>query len=385
MSGDWKEVTIGDITTSCLGKMLDKQKNKGEYQPYLANVNVRWGGFDLSDLPQMRFEDSEQERYGLKYGDIVLCEGGEPGRCAIWKNQIPNMKIQKALHRIRVNEGVSNEYLYYWFLWAGKCGLLNSYFTGTTIQHLPGEKLKSIRLRIPPYEYQLKVAPVLSCLDAKIELNNQINENLQQQAQAIFKAWFVDYEPFGGVMPAEWREGILADIADITMGQSPDGSSYNEEGEGVVFFQGRAEFGFRFPSIRLFTTEPKRFACKNDVLMSVRAPVGDLNIAHEDCCIGRGLSAIHAKDGMQSFILYTMFAMQKALDVFNGEGTVFGSINQKALKNMPVIIPSDDVIAEFERLVEPMDKIVEVNCDEIIHLYILKDVLLSKLFSNSLM
>jgi type I restriction enzyme S subunit len=89
-------------------------------------------------------------------------------------------------------------------------------------------------------------------------------------AQAIFKSWFVDFELWGGVMPDDWREGTLSEIANITMGQSPDGKSYNEDGTGTVFYQGRAEFGSRFPTRRLFTTEPKRMAAKGDVLMSVR-------------------------------------------------------------------------------------------------------------------
>ena len=111
----WEKVRLGDVTDSCLGKMLDQAKNKGEYQPYLANLNVRWGTFDLDNLSQMKFEDNEQERYGLKYGDLVVCEGGEPGRCAIWKDQIPGMKIQKALHRVRVHDCLDYRYLFYWF------------------------------------------------------------------------------------------------------------------------------------------------------------------------------------------------------------------------------------------------------------------------------
>ena len=115
----WEKVKLGDVTDSCLGKMLDQHKNKGTLQPYLANVNVRWGGFDLDDLSMMKFEDHEEDRYGLKYGDLVICEGGEPGRCAIWKDEIPNIKIQKALHRVRVHEGIDYRYLFYWFLLAG--------------------------------------------------------------------------------------------------------------------------------------------------------------------------------------------------------------------------------------------------------------------------
>lgn len=106
----WERVKLADVSDSCLGKMLDQRKNKGIYKPYLANVNVRWGAFDLDNLQEMKFEDDEDERYGIKYGDLIICEGGEPGRCAIWKEQLPNMKIQKALHRLRVNEEMDYRY-----------------------------------------------------------------------------------------------------------------------------------------------------------------------------------------------------------------------------------------------------------------------------------
>ncbi len=117
---NWKTKKLGDISDMCLGKMLDKEKNKGEFEPYLANVNVRWGCFELTDLQQMRFEEHKQQRFGLEYGDLIICEGGEPGRCALWKDEVPNMKIQKALHRVRVHSGYTPEYVYYRFLLAGK-------------------------------------------------------------------------------------------------------------------------------------------------------------------------------------------------------------------------------------------------------------------------
>jgi len=182
----------------------------------------------------------------------------------------------------------------------------------------------------------------------------------------------------------DWTDGSLSDIAEITMGQSPSGSSYNEEGRGTTFFQGRAEFGFRFPTVRLYTTEPKRMARKNDILMSVRAPVGDINVAHTDCCIGRGLATIHSKNNHQSFVLYTMFSLKKRLDVFNSEGTVFGSINRNSLNDMPILIPSDDTIEEFERIVAPMDAIIRNNYDEICRLQKIRDYLLPRLMSGEL-
>lgn len=183
---------------------------------------------------------------------------------------------------------------------------------------------------------------------------------------------------------ASWIPGILSDIAIITMGQSPKGESYNEEGIGTVFFQGRAEFGFRFPTRRLYTTDPKRMARANDALMSVRAPVGDMNVAYEDCCIGRGLGAIRSKDGHQSFVLYTMLALREQLNVFNGEGTVFGSINRDALNSMPVDIPPKEIIDQFEDIVAPMDAAIRNNYDEICRLQTMRDSLLPRLMSGVL-
>lgn len=205
-----------------------------------------------------------------------------------------------------------------------------------------------------------------------------LNKNLQAQAQAIYTHMFIDGAD------ESWTQGLLSDIATIRMGQSPKGDTYNETGAGTVFFQGRAEFGFRFPTRRLYTTEPKRMAKANDVLLSVRAPVGDLNVAYEDCCIGRGLGAIHANDGHQSFVLYTMFALRDQLDVFNGEGTVFGSINRDALNLMPISIPPRNVVDKFEAIVSPMDAAIRNNYEEICHLQSMRDGLLPHLMSGEI-
>ncbi len=188
----WEKVKLGSVTDSCLGKMLDQNKNKGDYQPYLANVNVRWGEFDLEDLPLMKFEESEQERYELKYGDLVIYEGGEPGRCAIWKEQIPNMKIQKALHRVRVHDCLDYRYLFYWFLLAGKTGELDQYFTGATIKHMPGQKLKEVVIDKPPLEIQHRIADILSAYDDLIENNQKQIKLLEEATQRLYKEWFVD-------------------------------------------------------------------------------------------------------------------------------------------------------------------------------------------------
>ena len=236
--------------------------------------------------------------------------------------------------------------------------------------------LDDLELTVPSLPEQEKIGAFLALLDEKIALNNKINDNLLQQAMALYASMFLDNPAL------ETTAGTLKDIADITMGQSPSGSSYNEDGNGEVFYQGRAEFGCRFPTRRLYTTEPKRMAEAGDVLLSVRAPVGDLNVAYERCCIGRGLGAIHGRNGYQSFVLYTMFALRPQLDVYNGEGTVFGSINRNALNDMPLDIPSEDAIAAFEAVVNPMDEMIRSNYEENCRLQELRDSLLPRLMSG---
>ena len=280
----------------------------------------------------------------------------------------------------RAKEGITDkDYLYYLV-----CSpevrepAIKSMVGSSGRQRVQTDVVKNLEIDVPPLIEQEKIGSFLKSFDDKIALNDRINNNLEQQAQAIYQQMFIDNPD------PDWIEGSLSDIANITMGQSPSGSSYNEDGIGAIFFQGRAEFGFRFPTIRLYTTEPKRMAYANDILMSVRAPVGDLNVAHNDCCIGRGLAAIHSKTNHQSFVLYTMFSLKKQLDVFNGEGTVFGSINRNSLNDMPILIPADEQIEKFELIVAPMDAAICNNYDEICRLQAVRDSLLPRLMSGEL-
>ena len=281
---------------------------------------------------------------------------------------------------MRAREGISDpQFIYYlatspWF----RNIAIKSMVGSSGRQRVQQSVLDDLVLNVPPLEEQKKISSFLCVLDQKIALNNEINDNLQQQAKSLYEEMFLN-DP-----DADMVSGTLSDIATITMGQSPSGSSYNEESVGEVFYQGRAEFGFRFPTRRLFTTEPKRMAEPGDVLLSVRAPVGDLNVAYEKCCIGRGLGAIHSKTGDSSFMLYTMFALKPQLDVFNGEGTVFGSINRDGLSNLPVNIPSPEEIAKFEAVVRPMDNLIRTNYEEICRLQSIRDSLLPKLMSGEI-
>ena len=234
--------------------------------------------------------------------------------------------------------------------------------------------LSCISMEMPPKEIQDKIADIMLKLDRKIELNKQINDNLEAMVKQLYDYWFVQfdfpneegkpYKSSGGVMvynkkmkreiPQGWSNGVLSDVANITMGQSPDGSSYNEDGEGIIFYQGSTDFGLRFPDIRQYTTSPSRYANKGDILMSVRAPVGALNIANNDCCIGRGLSALSSKIGSMTHLYYLMNDFRLKFEGMNSAGTTFGSITKDELFSLPVIIPTKSVISEFEQVCEPI-------------------------------
>jgi type I restriction enzyme S subunit len=248
-------------------------------------------------------------------------------------------------------------------------------------------------------------------LDDKIELNRKMNETLEAMARALFKSWFVDFDPVRakaegrdtglpdhiaalfpesfedselGETPTGWTPKELDEDFNITMGQSPPGDTYNETGDGLPFFQGRTDFGFRFPRRRVYCTGPTRLAQPGDTLVSVRAPVGDINLAIEKCCIGRGVASVRHKAGHRSFTFYTMRSLKHVFAVFEGEGTVFGSIGKKDFHAIKRPSPPKELIAEFERLVSPLDEQVRLHTEQSSVLEALRDALLPKLISGEI-
>ena len=357
----WNKTCLAEVADLCLGKMLDQNKNRGEYLPYLANVNVRWGTFDLSGLREMRFESHETSRYGLKYGDIVMCEGGEPGRCAIWKDEQPGMMIQKALHRIRARDGVDNRFLYYSFLNKGRTGGFAPLFTGSTIKHLPGQNLAKIEVDLPSLPTQQRIAALLSAYDDLIENNRRRIRLLEQFARLLYKEWFVRFcfpghesaTAINGV-PERWEKRRLEELADVTMGQSPPSSQYNEVGAGLPFHQGVGDFGDQFVTHRVFTTAKNRVSEPGDILCSVRAPVGRLNVTTDRMVIGRGLAAIRSKFDHQSFLLRQLHVHFFKEDMI-GTGAIFASVGKKELLAQRMLTPDDRLISLFEEQARPID------------------------------
>ena len=394
----WEKVKLGNVTDSCLGKMLDQNKNKGDYQPYLANVNVRWGEFDLEDLPLMKFEESEQERYELKYGDLVICEGGEPGRCAIWKEQIPNMKIQKALHRVRVHDCLDYRYLFYWFLLAGKTGELNQYFTGATIKHMPGQKLKEVVIDKPPLEIQHRIAEILSAYDDLIENNQKQIKLLEEAAQRLYKEWFVDLRFPGhentkivdGV-PEGWQYEKLGDLVKTTSGGTPSRrkSEYYVNGNIRWIKTKELNDGFIFETEEHITED----AVKNSsakvlpegalIVAMYGATIGKIGITAAEMACNQACCAFISFDDMISKeYLYCWLMDNREYLVSQGKGAAQSNLSQEMIRNFSLLCPDKKVIKNFTEIVTTMLENKRVLENKILMLSKARDDLLPKLMSG---
>lgn len=356
MSCKWKECTLGDLITFQRGHDLPKnQMTDGKYPVVGSNGIIGY-----------------HNEYTTESPSITIGRSGNVGNPFIVYGRTWSHNTTLYVKDFKGNDPV----FVFYFL---KTLDLVNYAGGSAVPTLNRNHIHTLPIKVPESaEIQKKIGYYLRLLDEKIAINREINENLERQAMALYAEMFLNSSN------NDVTSGTLSDIAVITMGQSPSGSSYNEDGIGEVFYQGRAEFGFRFPKRRLFTTEPKRMAETGDVLLSVRAPVGDLNVAYERCCIGRGLGAIHSKTGHSSFVLYTMFALRSQLDVFNGEGTVFGSINRDALNAIPIDVPLMTKIDRFEAVAHPIDELIRTNYEENCRLEAIRDSLLPKLMSGEI-
>ena len=376
----WERVKLGDVSDSCLGKMLDQRKNKGIYKPYLANVNVRWGAFDLDNLQEMKFEDDEDERYGIKYGDLIICEGGEPGRCAIWKEQLPNMKIQKALHRLRVNEEMDYRYVYYWFLLAGKQGALKQYYTGATIMHMPGQKLKEVVIDKPPLDVQRKIGDYLEAFDDLIENNQKQIKLLEEAAQRLYKEWFVDlrfpgYEDVAVIdgVPEGWKkEPIGSIIGKVSRTKQIKTADYLLEGAIPVIDQSRNFIaGYTNDSEALVNTGTPVivFGDHTRILKYIQFP------------FAKGADGtqliISDRTNMPQSLLYLSLI---AVDLSN----YHYARHFKYLKAEYILIPTQDVADEFDRLISPIFSQIQKLREKCYKLSQARDRLLPKLMSGEI-
>ena len=256
-------------------------------------------------------------------------------------------------------------------------------------------RLLDYEIALPPIPEQLRIASILGNLDERIEICRKKIALIRSFIERLYDYWFVQFKFPGHEcsdmmwnnkakknIPQHWTVGVLSDCADITMGQSPDGASYNVDRNGILFFQGATDFGEVFPSERQYTTSPTRYARGGDILLSVRAPVGTMNVAMKDCCIGRGLAAIRGKCCCNSFIEISLKKFAAVFARKNGDGTTFGAITKDELFGLPVIIPEKKILSSFGEIAIPLEKEITVEACKMSKLIEQRDWLLPMLMNG---
>ena len=371
------KIKLGDVIDFKNGKSIKKSD---------GNIPIYGGNGILGYTDKSNFSHTiVVGRVGAYCGSIHV----EENLCWVSDNAIAGIP----------KEGQDLTYLYYVL----KSLNLNSKQIGSSQPLITQSMLKDMVVDVEiDNEKQKRIAKSILIIDQKIQINNQINQELEAMAKTLYDYWFVQfdfpdqngkpYKSSGGKMvynpelkreiPERWGVEKLEKIANITMGQSPKGTSYNEVGEGMLFFQGSTDFGWRFPVARQYTTEPSRIAEEDDILLSVRAPVGTLNIADTRCCIGRGLAAINSKVGANSYIFNVMQDFKKLFDMLNSVGTTFGSITKDDLYSLQLVYPPTELLMKFEKSVNSFDREIKNRSRQNQELTQLRDWLLPMLMNG---
>lgn len=418
MAGEWHVVRFERLLAEPVRNGIYKPKEFHGRGAKIVNMGELFAYPRLRAVPMKRVElsTSETERFMLAEGDLIFARrsltAAGAGKCSVVVEIDEPTTFESSIIRARPNK-LKAEPLYLYYFFNSDAGLhsLDTIRRQVAVAGITGSDLASLEIPMPSLPEQHAIAHILGTLDDKIELNRRMNETLETMARALFQSWFVDFEPVRakmegrdtglpqaiadlfpdrlveselGKIPRGWLCSTVGKHFKLTMGQSPPGSTYNESGDGLPFFQGRTDFGFRFPSRRVFCTAPTRLAEVGDALVCVRAPVGDVNIAIEQCAIGRGVAAARHLSRSSSFTYYAMHNLGEHFGKFEGEGTVFGSINKADFERLPFVAPPQAVLDGFERIASRIDERIVGCARESSTLTGLRDTLLPQLISGEL-
>jgi len=378
---DWNIQPMEDITNKLPGAAFSSKYFNKEGRG-LPLIRIR----DLGKrTTEACYDGPYEDKYIVKSGDILI---GMDGAFDVHKWKGPIGLLNQRVLKIWPKEKnrLDKDYLYYASIIPVKT--FEEQVVGTTVAHLLMEHLKYIYIPLPPTkEEQKRIATVLSWFDDLIENKRRQNEILEKVAMAIFKSWFIDFEPFQDEefiyseeldmeIPKGWEVKPLKEVAEVIMGQSPPSKYYNYVGNGYPFIQGMGQFGKFLPITDTYSTMITKLSKPYDILITVRAPIGELNISERDYVLGRGVGAIRSR--FWSFIFAYLKTFQGKLKSYE-RGTTFEAITKRELKSFPMLIPPKPVLEKFHSLVEPLFKKMIINEKEIMVLKKVRDTLLPQL------
>lgn len=396
----WTMKPAGEIADIKLGKMLDRQKHtSGRPLPYLRNINVRWAEFDTSDLREMFFDDDEIERYSVRRGDLVVCEGGEPGRAAIWQDTKPVM-FQKALHRARPKADVTSQWLLLCLRRYASSGELMRFVSGTTIKHFTCEAFSRLPIPLPPLPEQRRIVARLEALEARSRRAREklaaVPAQLAQARQSFFAAAFqsaVNSET-AEVLPLE---SMTQPERTICYGVVQLGE---ETPQGVPCLRTSD-----LKPLALHTGSPKRIhesVSSNyprtilrggEVLVSVRGTLGGVAVAPSSVRgwnISREVAMVALRDVALSQFVATMIAAPQSQSWLTSaiKGVAYSGINIADLKHLPIPLPplpeQHEIVRRLNAAFAKLDATARAHASAVAALDRLDQSLLARAFSGRL-
>ena len=407
VSMEWKEVTLGDLCEISSSKRIFAKEYQTNGIPFYRGKEIieKQKGNTISNelfISRNRYEEIKA-KYGVpQQRELLLTSVGTLGVPYVIKEEEFYFKDGN-LTWFRHFNGLDVEYLYYWFLSPYGKNEIYAKAIGSTQKALTIDSLSKFNIKIPiNLEDQRLIASILSSLDRKIELNNKINADLEEMAQAIFKNWFVDFEPFKddkfvdselGMIPEGWKVGRLDEIADVVGGSTPSKAKpeyYTQNGiawltpkdlsNHPAVYSSRGEIditeeGYNSTSTKLMP--------KGTVLFTSRAPIGYISIAQNDICTNQGFKSLVPKKAGTCFLY--CFLKYVTPEIENkSTGSTFKEASGSLMKSLQVIIPEQNVFEEFEAIVSPLFTRIESLEKENSRLSLLRDTLLPRLMSGEL-
>ena len=381
-----------DITVGHVGPMAGEYIDDGI--PFLRSQNIL--PFRLEDANLKYISEDFHRRLkksALSPGDVVVVRTGYPGTACVIPSRLPTANCAD-LVVIRPSNEINSHYLCCLFNSAWGISTVSGSLVGVAQQHFNIGVAKEMEIALPPIGTQRRVASVLSAYDDLIENNTRRIKILEEMAQMLYREWFVNFRFPGhekvrmveselGPIPEGWSVQTLGELAIITMGQSPPSESYNSIGTGLPFHQGVTDFGARFPTDRTYCTIENRLAEPRDILMSVRAPVGRLNISTNRIVIGRGLCAIRSKLDSQAILFQQLREHFREEDTM-GSGTIFKAVTKQDVFSIKFISADATVAAGLESWLRPLFRELEVLSSKNANLRTTRDLLLPKLISGEI-
>ena len=363
---------------------------------FLSAKNVTKSGFNFSETQFIsQRKDTLLNNGKLKRGDIVITTRGTVGNVALYSPQIfyDNVRINSGMLIIRCTNNISNQYLYQvlrseWFQ-----KQIMAVQSGSAQPQLPKSHFLKMYVPLPSLPIQEKIASILQLIDDKVMTNNAINNNLEQQAQAIFKSWFVDFDPFGGNRPIDWITGIVDDLgAEIICGKTPSTKKKEYYGGNTPFITIPDMHGCvynvsteRYLSAAGVASQPKKTLPHNTVCISCIGTAGLVTLVSEKSQSNQQINSIVPKEGISAYYIYLLMqTLSETINKLGQSGSTIVNLNKTQFGKIPVPIPSEQVLCNFDTLCKPLFEMILSNQKENIKLANLRDTLLPKLMAGEL-